>query len=50
LAIESEYRNIKIFLKKGYTLKWTKEIFVVDKVNNTNPITYKIADLSEEPI
>jgi len=42
-----KYKNI---FEKGYTPKWTKEIFVVDKVNNTNPITYKIKDLSEEPI
>jgi len=39
LETESEYRSIKILLK---WTKWTKEIFVVDKVNNTNPITYKI--------
>jgi len=38
------------FFEKGYTLKWTKEKFVVDKVNNTNPINYKIKDLSAEPI
>jgi len=42
-----KYKNI---FEKGYTPEWTKEIFVVDKVNNTNPITYKIKDLSEEPI
>ena len=42
-----KYKNI---FEKGYTPKWTKEVFVVDKVNNTNPITYKIKDLSEEPI
>jgi len=42
-----KYKNI---FEKGYAPKWTKEIIVVDKVNNTNPITYKIEDLSEEPI
>ena len=42
-----KYKNI---FEKGYTPKWTKEIFVVNKVNKTNPITYKIKALSEEPI
>lgn len=42
-----KYKNI---FEKGYTPKWTKEIFVVDKVNPTNPVTYKIKDSSEEPI
>jgi len=42
-----KYKNI---FEKGYAPKWTIEIFVVDKVNNTNSITYKIKDLSEEPI
>jgi len=42
-----KYKNI---LEKGYTPKWNKEKFVVDKVNNTNPITYKIKDMSAEPI
>jgi len=41
-----KYKNI---FEKGYTPKWTKELFVVDKVNNTYPITYKIKDLSGEP-
>lgn len=30
--------------------KWTKEIFTVEKINNTNPITYKLIDLNREPI
>ena len=42
-----KYKNI---FEKGYTPKWTKEIFVVEKVNKTNPITYKIKDCNEEPI
>ena len=35
---------------KGYKPNWTKEIFVVDEIKNTNPITYKIKDLDGEPI
>ena len=42
-----KYKNI---FQKGYTAKWTTEIFVVEKVNQTNPVTYKIKDLNEEPI
>lgn len=43
----TKYKNI---FEKGYTPKWTKEIFIVEKVNNTNPITYKLKDLNDEPI
>ena len=28
--------------RKGYTPNYTKEIFVIEKVFNTKPITYKI--------
>ena len=40
----------KKYFEKGYTPKWTKEIFIVEEVNNTNPITYKLKDLNDEPI
>lgn len=36
--------------EKGYTAKWTTEIFVIDKVFETSPITYQIRDLDNEPI
>jgi hypothetical protein len=35
---------------KGYKANWTKEIFIIDQVINTNPLTYKIKDLEGEPI
>ena len=35
---------------KGYTPNWTEEIFTIDKVQYTNPITYKIKDLNNEEI
>jgi len=35
---------------KGYTPNWTEEIFTVDKIQYTNPITYKIKDLNNEEI
>jgi hypothetical protein len=40
----------KKFFEKSYTPKWTTEIFVVDKVIYTNPVTYKIKDLEGEEI
>ena len=33
-----------------YTSNWTVEIFVVDKVQNTNPVTHHIKDLNGEEI
>ena len=49
---ESEYtgRAHKRTFEKGYKPNWTKEIFVVDKINKTNPIAYKLKDLEGEPI
>ena len=44
----SKYKR-KIF-DKGYTPNWTEEIFVIDKIQYTNPITYKIKDLNRENI
>ena len=37
-------------LEKGYTPNWTEDIFTVDKIQYTNPITYKIKDLNNEGI
>ena len=35
---------------KGYTPNWTEEIFVINKVLPTKPVTYSIVDLMGEPI
>ena len=35
---------------KGYTPNWTEEIFLVDKIQPTNPITYTLKDLNNEEI
>ena len=35
---------------KGYTPKWAEEIFVVDEVLPTKPVTHKIVDLSGETV
>ena len=39
----------KVF-EKGYTSRWTEEIFTITEVQNTNPVTYKLADLQGEEI
>ena len=44
----SKYKR-KVF-DKGYTPNWTEEIFVIDKILPTNPITYNIVDLMGEEI
>ena len=35
---------------KSYTPNWTEEIFVVNEVLNTKPVTYKIVDLMGEEV
>ena len=35
---------------KGYTPNWTEEVFIIDQIQWTNPITYKIKDLNGELI
>ena len=44
----SKYK--RAVFNKGYTPNWTEEIFVVNKVLNTKPITYKIVDLMGEEV
>ena len=44
----SKYKR-KVF-DKGYTPNWTEEIFVIDKVLPTKPVTYSIVDLTGEEI
>lgn len=40
----------KRFFEKGYTPRWTEEIFTVSNVQYTNPPTYKITDYNGEEI
>ena len=44
----SNYKR-KIF-DKGFTSNWTEEIFVVDEILNTNPVTYKLVNLQGEKV
>ena len=44
----SKYKR-KVF-DKGYTPNWTEEIFVIDKVLPTKPVTYSITDLMGEEV
>ena len=41
----SKYKR-KVF-DKGYTPNWTEEIFLIDKIQSTNPITYILKDLNK---
>ena len=43
----SRYNNI---FAKGYTSNWSKEIFIVDKINDAVPYTYNLKDLNDEEI
>ena len=43
----SKFKNI---FAKGYTPNWSKEIFILDKINDTVPYTYNIKDLNDEEI
>ena len=44
----SKYKR-KVF-DKGYTPNWTEEVFVIDKVNLTKPVTYNVVDLLGEKV
>ena len=44
----SKYKG-KVF-DKEYTPYWTEEIFLTDKIQSTNPITYRLKDLNNEEI
>ena len=43
----SRYKNI---FAKGYAPNWSKEIFLVDKINDTEPYTYNLKDFNDEEI
>ena len=43
----SKFKNI---FAKGYTPNWSKEIFIVNKINATVPYSYNIKDLNGEEI
>ena len=36
--------------EKGYTPNWTEEVFVINQILPTFPVTYRIRDLADEPI
>ena len=42
--------KLKRHFEKGYTPNWTEEVFVIDQILPTQPVTYKIRDLADEPI
>lgn len=42
--------KVKRHFEKGYTPNWTEEVFVIDQILPTQPVTYRIEDLAEEPI
>lgn len=41
---------LKNKFEKGYKPNWSDEVFIIDKVKRTNPITYSIKDLDGEII
>ena len=50
-VIRLEYSKYKrpVF-DKGYTPNWSEEVFTVYKIQYTNPITYRLKDISGEEI
>ena len=43
----SKFKNI---FTKGYTPNWSKEIFIINKINDTVPYTYILKDLNGQEI
>ena len=44
---KSKFKNI---FAKGYTPNWSKEMFIVNKINDTVPYTYNLKDVNGEEI
>ena len=42
--------RVKNIFAKGYTSNWSKEIFIVNKINDTIPYTYNLKDINDEEI
>ena len=42
--------KLKNIFPKGYTSNWSREIFIVNKINDTVPYTYNLKDLNDEEI
>ena len=42
---ESKFKNI---FAKGCTPNWSREIFIINKINDTVPYTYNLKDLNDE--
>ena len=43
----SKFKNV---FAKGYTPNWSREIFIVNKINDTVPYTYNLKDLNDQEI
>ena len=43
----SKFKNI---FAKGYTPNWSREIFIINEINDTVPYTYNLKDLNGEKI
>ena len=43
----SKFKNI---FAKGYTPNWSREIFIINEINDTVPYTYNLKDLNDEEI
>ena len=50
LVILLEYQNNKNNFPEGCTSKWSEEVFVTKKIENTVPWRYVITDLDGEEI
>ena len=40
----------KTTFEKGYTPRWTEEVFTISKIQYSDPITYKVKDYNDEEI
>ena len=49
-SVWDKVRISKKTFEKGYTTRWTKEIFTIVEVKCTSTVTYRIADLNREEI
>jgi hypothetical protein len=50
LGVKVRISHIKGAFSKEYQANWTPEVFIITQVDHTEPNTYRLCDLQQEPL